>query len=114
MSILQRWHTTAAALAASGMLVACGGGGGGGASAPSAPPPSASPAPQEAGAPVLTNNISTDGFNWINYRRVQGGMPILTRNAQVDNAALGHSEYQRVNNIVSHEQVPGKQGFTGA
>ncbi|MBC7684208.1 MAG: CAP domain-containing protein [Bdellovibrionales bacterium] len=112
MSILQRWHTTAAALAASVMLVACGGGGAD--SAPSAPPPSASPAPQEAGAPVLTNNISTDGFNWINYRRVQGGMPILTRNAQVDNAALGHSEYQRVNNIVSHEQVPGKQGFTGA
>lgn len=111
MSILQRWHTTAAALTASVMLVACGGGSD---SAPSAPPPSASPAPQEAGAPALTNNISTDGFNWINYRRVQGGMPILTRNAQVDNAALGHSEYQRVNNIVSHEQVPGKQGFTGA
>lgn len=112
MSVLQRWHTTATALAASIILAACGGGGGSD-NIPATPVPSVSPAPQEAGAPVVTNNISTDGFNWINYRRSQMGIPILARNPFIDNAALGHSEYQRVNNIVSHEQILGKPGFTG-
>jgi hypothetical protein len=70
--------------------------------------------PFEQGAPALTNDIAADGRNWLNYRRAQAGLPTLTENAIIDVAALGHSEYQRVNNVVSHEQTPGKQGFTGA
>lgn len=113
MRTLQGWHTAAATLITALVLTACGGGGG----SDSAPAPAvapASPALQEQGAPALTNNISTDGFNWVNYRRSQIGMPVLTRSTLVDNAAQGHSEYQRINSIVGHEQVPGKQGFTGA
>jgi hypothetical protein len=70
--------------------------------------------PFEQGAPALTNDIAADGRNWLNYRRAQAGLPTLTENAIIDVAALGHSEYQRVNNVVSHEQTPGKQGYTGA
>lgn len=107
MSGLHRWQTITAGLITSWALVACGGGDG-------PAPQSMSPPAAELGAPVLTNNISTDGLNWINFRRAQLGIPALARNGQIDIAAQGHSDYQRVNNTVSHDQVAGKQGFTGA
>jgi uncharacterized protein YkwD len=69
---------------------------------------------QDASAPVLTNNVATDGFNWINYRRSQAGVGALTRNAQLDRAAQAHSDYQRLNNSVTHEEQSNKPGFTGA
>jgi uncharacterized protein YkwD len=67
----------------------------------------------EAGAPALTGDIATDGLNWFNYRRGQIGIAQLTRNSLIDTAALGHSNYQKLNNIVSHNQESGKSGFTG-
>ncbi|KAB8049100.1 CAP domain-containing protein [Janthinobacterium rivuli] len=68
---------------------------------------------QEPGAPVLSNNIATDGFNWINYRRSQVGLTPLVRNSLIDNAALGHSNYLNSNSVVVHNQIKGKPGFTG-
>jgi len=68
---------------------------------------------QDASAPVLTNNIATDGRAWINYRRKQIGMSTLTQSTIIDKAAQGHSDYQRVNNLVTHDQTRGKTGFTG-
>lgn len=114
MSRLSGWHTAAAALAATVALSACGGGGGGGSGTPVAvtPPPGAPP--QVAGSPAATGVIATDGLNWINYRRSQIGIPVLARNAQIDIAAQRHSEYQRTNNTVTHDQTAGKPGFTGA
>jgi uncharacterized protein YkwD len=111
MSGLLRLRIIGAVCATACALVACGGGGGSSASASVA---NAAPLPSEQGAPALTNDIAADGRNWLNYRRAQAGLPALTENAIIDVAALGHSEYQRVNNVVSHEQTPGKQGFTGA
>lgn len=123
MSYAPRWQTIVAALGAALALAACGGGasdspaaplvGGGTAVAPNpaAPEPAATPG---AGAPVLSGNIALDGRNWINYRRSQIGVPAVTQNTQIDNAALGHSEYQRINNLMSHDQEAGRQGFTGA
>ena len=70
--------------------------------------------PTEASAPALTGDIATDGLNWINFRRSQIGVAQLTRSTTIDQAALGHSNYQKNNNTVSHEQVAGKTGFTGA
>jgi uncharacterized protein YkwD len=64
-------------------------------------------------APTLTNNVATDGLNWINYRRAQVGMPALVRNPSIDIAAQSHSEYQRTNNVVTHDQTAGLPGFTG-
>jgi uncharacterized protein YkwD len=69
---------------------------------------------QDASAPTATNNVATDGLNWINYRRSQIGMPVLTRNGVIDVAAQGHSDYQRINNVVTHDQTAGKTGYTGA
>jgi uncharacterized protein YkwD len=68
---------------------------------------------QDASAPTLTNNIAVDGRAWINYRRTQIGLPVLLQNTTVDKAAQGHSDYQRINNLITHDQVRGRQGFTG-
>jgi uncharacterized protein YkwD len=80
---------------------------------PAAATPSTGFSGQDASAPTLTNNVAVDGRNWINYRRMQVGMPALTRNANIDTAAQSHSDYQRINNVVTHEQTSGKEGFTG-
>jgi uncharacterized protein YkwD len=76
--------------------------------------PSTGTTGQDSNAPALTNNVATDGRVWINYRRSQIGLPALTENAQIDIAAQGHSDYQRINNTVTHVQDSSKQGFTGA
>ena len=116
MSTSQRWKLNTAGFLTVLALAACGGGGGDSSTpvtavTPAAVPPSA--LPQEPGAPALLNNVPQDGMNWINYRRAQAGMPVVTRNELLDRAAAGHSEYQKANNIVSHEQTVGKPGFTG-
>jgi len=69
---------------------------------------------QDASAPNLTQNIATDGRAWLNYRRNQIGLSSLTQNTTIDKAAQGHSDYQRVNNTVTHDQTRGNNGFTGA
>jgi len=69
--------------------------------------------PTDAGAPALSGDIATDGLNWINFRRSQIGISQLTRSTLIDRTALGHSNYQKENNTISHEQVAGKTGFTG-
>ncbi len=123
MSYMPRWRSLIAALVAASTLAACGGGGGddtgGFASASPAavnPPPQAAPpvAASDPAAPRLTNNIALDGRNWINYRRAQLGVPAVAENLQINNAALGHSEYLRANNLMSHDQKAGSPGFTGA
>lgn len=119
MSYMPRWRPLIAALVAASTLAACGGGGGDSAGAGLAPlaaaPATGAPAAaQDPAAPALTNNIALDGRNWINYRRAQLGVPAVTENAQINNAALGHSEYLRTNNVMSHDQKAGSPGFTGA
>jgi uncharacterized protein YkwD len=107
MSGSHRWRTIVAGCATALALAACGGGSG------SSDTPPEGFVPSDPGAPALTGNIALDGRTWINYRRSQIGMPQLTHNVVIDAAAQGHSEYQRTNNTVTHEQTPGKQGYTG-
>jgi uncharacterized protein YkwD len=76
--------------------------------------PSTGVAGQDSNAPALTSNIAADARAWINYRRSQVGMSALAENSNIDTAAQGHSDYQRINNTVTHVQTQGKQGFTGA
>ena len=100
------------------LLSACGGGGDNSVAAVGAvtPPTTSVPPstlPLQPGAPVLTGNVSLDGYNWINYRRAQLGLSTLSRNSLIDTAAQGHSDYLRLNNTVTHEQTPGQPGFTG-
>lgn len=108
-----------AALACALTLAACGGGSSsssGGGTAVTGPTTSTPPATvtADSGAPAAVGVTATDGLNWFNYRRQQMGLPVLARNAALDVAAQGHSNYQRLNNTITHEQEAGKPGFTGA
>ena len=111
MNKSNRWYTGLAGLAMAWSLVACGGGGG---SADVAPTPTPVVAVPEVGAPASVGNVAIDGRNWINYRRTQIGIPVMTPNALIDGAAQAHSDYQKLNNIVTHEETAGNPGFTGA
>jgi len=115
MNEMHRARQIALAFTAAWALVACGGGGGGNSNAGTSDGGAQSTgfSGQDASAPTLTNNIATDGLNWINYRRSQVGMPALTHSSMIDVAAQGHSDYQRINNVVTHEQTLGKPGYTG-
>lgn len=111
------WHRKLPALMLAALLAACGGGGGGDSATPVVPPPIAPPIVPPVsppGAPVATGDTALDGFNWFNYRRTGIGLSALVRNARLDTAAAGHSNYLRLNNTVSHDQVAGSPGFTGA
>ncbi|MDB5918274.1 MAG: hypothetical protein JWR40_2508 [Massilia sp.] len=111
-----RWTTGLAALAAACALVACGGGNdSGSATTASNPAPIILPAGAvtESGAPASVGNVAIDGRNWINFRRSQIGMPLMTQNALVDRAAQAHSDYQRINDTITHDEIAGKSGFTG-
>jgi uncharacterized protein YkwD len=107
---------TARALAALAALLAaltgCGGG-----SSPSSPAPSvnatASVATQAADPGSNLSAFANEGLNWFNVRRQQIGLAAVTRNTVIDNAALGHSNYQKLNNTITHDQTPGQSGFTG-
>lgn len=129
MTTFHKAQALSAALIAAFTLAACGGGSDSSpmpapaqspppltsplpATQPQASPPPATPVPTDPGAPALTNNIATDGLNWLNYRRQQAGVSVLTRNSSIDAAAAGHSNYQRLN-TVTHVQEVGKPGFTG-
>lgn len=132
MQKLQKWQSVSVAFLTAFALAACGGGGSGGSSPTptpnpgptptptptpgggTIPPPTPTPTPMppEPGAPALMNNTATDGLNWMNFRRQQAGMSVLTRNSLIDAAADGHSNYQRLN-TVTHIQTAGKPGFTG-
>lgn len=110
---MEKWRRILAGALATALLAGCGMGGTDEEAVRKKEAANNTPAPA-AGAPTLTNNNATDGFNWINYRRSQVGVSVLTRNSQIDTAAQGHSDYQRANNSITHEQTAGKPGFTGA
>jgi uncharacterized protein YkwD len=113
-----------ASLLAAALIAGCGGGGDGGGdggtsaatSGASAGNTTATPASvlAEAGAPQATGNMTNDGFNWFNFRRQQMGLATIARNTQIDTAALNHSNYQASNNTITHDEVAGRRGFTGA
>lgn len=99
-------------LLASLLVAACGGGGDSNGNTTEAKAP-ATTTVLEPNAPQATGNTATDGFNWFNFRRQQAGIQVVTRNSNLDVAAQGHSNYQLANGTVTHEQTPGKTGFTG-
>jgi uncharacterized protein YkwD len=99
-------------LLASLILTACGGGSDSGQSTTSSNA-AATISAQEPNAPQATGNTATDGFNWFNFRRQQIGLEPVARNALIDAAAQRHSNYQKTNNIITHDQIEGKPEFTG-
>lgn len=120
MTVARRLYPGIAAGLLSILLTACGGGGGGNTDNNSGDvgfgqsiADQRDPA-QEPNSPQLSGDTASDGFKWFNYRREQLGLSVLTRNDNVDRAAQGHSDYQRLNDTITHEQTPGNAGFTGA
>ena len=100
------------------LVAGCGGGGGGSGDNAVAPASvtdnSNVPATiTDVGAPPATGDMATDGFNWFNFRRQQMGLAALARNTQIDRAASNHSNYQALNDTITHDEVAGKRGFTG-
>jgi len=96
----------------SAMLAACGG-----AASSSSADAETTPALIEAKsalAPQPSGDAAQDGINWINYRRQQIGESVLSRNTRLDTAAAAHANYLRSNRVVSHEETPGSDGFSGA
>lgn len=99
---------------ATALLTACGGGGGGSPTLSSVSPQQQLTAIlQEPSAPAVTHDIATDAFNWINHRRQQAGVAVLSRQTQLDSAAQQHAHYQTTNGVVTHEQSANDSGFTG-
>ncbi|MET3134475.1 uncharacterized protein YkwD [Oxalobacteraceae bacterium GrIS 1.11] len=119
MKLSQPWNIAISALLAALLLSACGGGGSDStagnttSTTSSATPPEAGSVMPDSALPVATGNTATDGFAWFNFRRHQLGLPQLTRNSLIDLAAQHHSDYQNLNNAVSHDEIAGKPGFTG-
>ena len=119
-----RLNTLLTALASALALAACGGGGSSSPDMVTSPPattappvavtPPAGTPPAEVGAPASVGNVATDGRNWFNYRRTQIGIATLAQNTIVDRAAQNHSDYQRLNDTITHDETPGLAGFTGA
>lgn len=110
MSGLLRAATLVSACSLSILLTACGGGG------DSSPPAASAQLPaltSEPGAPPATGDTATDTVNWFNFRRQQAGLSPLAPNATLDLAAQNHSNYQKLNNILTHAEIAGNSGFTG-
>lgn len=112
-------NNTISALLLAGLLTACGGGSDSGSAVLNSPASGSAESialQQEPGAPTVSSsgNTALDGFNWTNFRRKQAGIPELIHSSVVDIAAQGHSEYQKLNNTITHVQSAGKPGFTGA
>jgi uncharacterized protein YkwD len=113
-SIMEKSRLRLAAWLSALLLAACGGGGSDNNTGVTGPTTTTPPAlTQEPGAPAMSGNTATDGFNWINYRRQQLGLSVLSSNNLINTAAQGHSDYQRLNNTITHLQTPGQPGFTG-
>lgn len=108
-----RWQLSISALLSAALLSACGGGGDSPSASAGPSTSSTIPDASAADAPAFTGDIATDGFNWINYRRNQSGLSVLSSNSTVATAALNHSKYQVAHNLVSHNEVQGNAGFTG-
>ncbi len=106
----QRLSFPFSALMAAVLLTACGGGG-----TDKLPPvnDSGSSGTYDENAPAVTGDMATDALNWFNFRRQQTGLGPLTRNGLLDIAASRHSSYQSTNDVITHEQIKGKPGYTG-
>lgn len=113
-----RLNSVLASILAALALAACGGGSDSGSAATAnttatAANTAGTGAPADPNAPPATGNTATDGFNWFNFRRTQLGIRTLSRDGRADTAAQGHSNYQKIHDVITHEQTQGATGFTG-
>lgn len=111
----QRFTATSIAFTLSLLLAACGGGGGGNSSGTVTQPATNTTTLGcvDIAPAAISSNTATEGFNQLNLRRGQMGLLPLSRNSLIDNAAQGHSVYQKVNDTITHQQTSGRNCFSG-
>lgn len=105
-----------AAIAAVAILTACGGGGGGDSESGGGSGGSVQSRPIVTTPPASTytqEQTEKSLFDELNRIRIAGGFGALAQSAALDDAAFGHLEYTRINNVISHNQDPSLPGFTG-
>ena len=116
-------RTAICAAAAACMLAACGGGGGSSGGESSSGTSSSAAAPSvallaapgaSAGSFAATGDTTTDALNFINYQRAQIGLPALSSQTGVAQAAQNHSIWEQDNDIVGHDETSGQAGYTAA
>ena len=113
MQTSTRWTKAWIAFLMAAMLSACGGGDDN-SSFPAQTDRVIGDLVNEPNAPQQVGDTSADGLTWFNFRRQQAGLSQLARDSILDDAALGHSIYQRDNNEITHDQTPGAPSYTGA
>ena len=113
MTKSHRCLTLLAAASLSLILAACGGGSGDSSPVSATPSTASQQLAREPGAPQFTDNTASDGFSWFNFRRQQMGLAAVARNPYIDIAAQWHSDYQAVNNVITHDEDRSKLGFKG-
>ncbi len=93
-------------------LSACGGADDSAAEAP--PPIPVEPDPVTSVPPASYADADRKlAFDRLNEARAQAGLGLLEQNAQLDQAAQSHSEYQSANGGPTHDERYGNLGFTG-
>jgi uncharacterized protein YkwD len=116
--------TIASFIVVTALLTACGGGGGGGSqpAQPTTPAGPTQPAQPSSSVslittpvtpPASTDNEAVAALNYLSAERDRCGFGKLNWSAPLAVAAIGHADWQLVNNYLSHRQVTGTPGFTG-
>lgn len=98
----------AASLAFVLVLSACGGG-----DDNPAPPTSPSPPASAPGTTYPTGSQQALAFVTTNAERERCGFSALSQSTLLDQSATAHMNYMVTNNVIAHEEEPGKPGFTG-
>lgn len=101
------------ALAAAAVLSACGGGGGGGSTKPVAPPALVQLWTMQS-HPYPAGSAEQVTFDELNRLRIRGGFGAITYDADVNQAAKNHLNYELLNNTGPlHTETAGLPGYTG-
>jgi len=120
ISMLRRLFEFVAAGFIAGAMTSCGGGGDRVSLSPSptpAPAPSPSPMPIPAQLsvpePVGYSVDQMAAFNRLNEIRVAAGLGMLSQDTRLDHAARAHMDWQLVNDVMTHVELAGTEGFFG-
>ena len=62
----------------------------------------------------VLDDARSAGLCYANYRREQVGLPPLAARDGLNNAAQNHTAYMLANQTLTHDEVSGKPGYTGA
>lgn len=53
-------------------------------------------------------------LDYVNARRKEAGLPLIAVDGKLAAAAADHAKYLNLNRVATHDEVPGKPGFTGS